>query len=119
MKSKKNLAALAALSLAVTLAAAAPASSGDKNQSGSANSSKPGAKDDLTNGEIRRVDKANKGLIIRHEDIKNLQMPGMTMPFRVKQPSMLDGLKDGDKIRFRAEQAGADLVVTEIHVIKP
>jgi Cu/Ag efflux protein CusF len=32
---------------------------------------------------------------------------------------MLDGLKDGDKIRFRAEQAGADLVVTEIHVIKP
>lgn len=105
MKTKKSLAAFAGLLLATTLAASAPASSG--------------AKDDLTSGEIRRVDKVNIGLVIRHEDIKNLQMPGMTMPFRVKQPKMLDGLKDGDKIRFRAEQSGADLVVTEIHVIKP
>lgn len=118
MKSKKNLAALAVLMLFVTVAAAAPAASGDKSQSGAATSAKTGAKDDLTNGEIRRVDKANKGLVIRHEDIKNLQMPGMTMPFRVKQPNMIDGLKDGDKIRFRAEQDGADLVVTEIQVIK-
>ena len=105
MKIKKNLAAFAILTLSVTLAAAAPASSGTK--------------DDLTSGEIRRVDKVNKGLVIRHEDIKNLQMPAMTMPFRVKQPQMLSGLKDGDKIRFRAEQIGADLVVTEIHVSKP
>lgn len=119
MKSKRNLAALAALSLVVTWAAIAPAWGADHQHSAAATSSKPGAKDDLTSGEIRRVDKANKGLIIRHEDIKNLQMPGMTMPFRVKQPNMLEGLKDGDKIRFRAEQVGADLVVTEIHVIKP
>ena len=41
-------------------------------------------------------------------------MPGMTMVFQVKDPAMLDKVKAGDKIRFKAEKANAAIVVTEI-----
>ena len=41
-------------------------------------------------------------------------MPPMTMVFRVKNASMLDQVKVGDKIRFVAERANGALTVTEI-----
>lgn len=112
MKTIKSLAAIAAMTIAATLAGTALAQRVDKGKSAAST-------DELTVGEIRRVDKVNKGLVIKHGDIKNLQMPGMTMVFRVKQAAMLDQVKEGDKVRFRAEQIGADLVVTEIHLNKP
>jgi len=42
----------------------------------------------------------------------------MTMVFRVKDPAMLDQLKEGDKIRFIAEQVDSALTVTELEVAK-
>ena len=73
---------------------------------------------DLTEGVIRKVDKDTKKLTIKHGDIKNLDMPSMTMVFPVKDPSMLDTVKAGDKVRFRAERAGGGIVVTQIQVVK-
>ena len=73
---------------------------------------------DLTEGEIRKVDKDTKKITIRHGEIKNLDMPGMTMLFQVKDPAMLDRVKAGDKVKFKAEKAGGGIVVTEIQVIK-
>ena len=58
----------------------------------------------LTDGEVRRVDKDAKKLTIRHGPIQNLDMPAMTMVFRVKDPAMLDQMKEGDKISFVAEK---------------
>lgn len=73
---------------------------------------------DMTDGEIRRVDMESKKITIKHGEIKNLDMPGMTMVFQVKDPAMLDKVKAGDKVRFKAEKAGGAIVVTGIQPAK-
>ena len=74
--------------------------------------------DDMTDGEVRKVDKDTRKITIRHGEIRNLDMPGMTMLFQVKDPAMLEGVKPGDKVKFKAERAGGGIVVTEIQVAK-
>jgi len=69
---------------------------------------------DMADGEIRKVDMDNKKITIKHGEIKNLDMPGMTMVFQVKDPAMLTSVKTGDKVRFKAEKSGGAIVVTEI-----
>lgn len=72
----------------------------------------PGAA--MTEGEVKKVDKENKKITLKHGEIKNLEMPGMTMVFQVKDPAMLDTLKPGNKVLFRAERVSGALVVTEM-----
>ena len=72
----------------------------------------------MTEGEVRKVDAENKKITLKHGEISNLQMPGMTMVFQVKDPAMLDKVKVGDKVRFHAERAGGAIVVTDIEAAK-
>lgn len=72
------------------------------------------ASDALTVGEVRKVDAEQGKLTIKHEAIANLEMPAMTMVFRAAKPELLDGLKPGDQIRFRAENAGGAISVTRV-----
>jgi Cu(I)/Ag(I) efflux system protein CusF len=51
---------------------------------------------------------------LKHADIKSLDMPAMTMVFVVKDKAMLDKLKTGDKIRFKAINDGGKFTITEI-----
>lgn len=74
----------------------------------------PAATDDLTDGEVRRIDVAAGKLTIKHGEIKNLDMPPMTMVFGVAEPALLSGLNVGDKIRFVVEQQQGKMVVTRI-----
>ena len=83
---------------------AAPAASGTAPMSTS----------EMTDGEVRKVDKENKKITLKHGEIKNLEMPGMTMVFQVKDPAMLGTVKTGDKVMFKAEKANGAMVVTEI-----
>ncbi len=69
---------------------------------------------DLNDGEVRKVDKASAKITLKHGEIKNLDMPPMTMVFQVKEPALLDKVKAGDKVRFRVEQSGSAYVVTAI-----
>ena len=69
---------------------------------------------DMTDGEVRKVDKGAMKLTIKHGEIKNLDMPPMTMVFQVKDGALLDALKAGDKIRFVAEKTATGYAVTEI-----
>jgi Cu(I)/Ag(I) efflux system protein CusF len=69
---------------------------------------------DLTDGEIRKVDKEAAKLTIRHAEIRNLDMPPMTMVFHVKDAKMLDRVKAGDKVRFAAEKLGGNYTVTAL-----
>jgi Cu/Ag efflux protein CusF len=69
---------------------------------------------EMTDAEVRRVDKDYGRVTLKHGDIKNLDMPAMTMVFVVKDKAMLANLKAGDKIRFKAISEGSNLVVTEI-----
>ena len=57
-----------------------------------------------TLAEVRRVDASARKLSLRHEEIKNLDMPPMTMVFQVREGVSLDGLRVGQRIRFQAVQ---------------
>lgn len=70
---------------------------------------------ELSEGEVRKVDREAKKVTLKHGEIKNLQMPPMSMVFHVNDPALLDSLKPGDKIRFRAENEGGKFTVIEIH----
>jgi Cu/Ag efflux protein CusF len=72
----------------------------------------------MADGEIRKVDKATKKITIKHGEIKNLDMPGMTMVFGVKDAALLDKIKAGDKVKFSAEKEGSAIIVTDIQMAK-
>ena len=72
----------------------------------------------LTEGEIRKVDKEARKLTIRHGPITNLDMPAMTMVFQVEDPGVLDTLKAGDKIRFRAGKTGGAYFASHVESVQ-
>jgi Cu(I)/Ag(I) efflux system periplasmic protein CusF len=71
---------------------------------------------DMTDGEVRKVDKEGGRLTLKHADIKSLDMPAMTMVFVVKDKAMLDKLKTGDKIKFKAIHDAGKYTVTELQL---
>jgi protein SCO1/2 len=56
-------------------------------------------------GQVVAIDPVRQEITIKHEDIKGF-MPGMTMPFKVSSPALLEGKTPGDLVR-------ATLVVTD------
>lgn len=76
------------------------------------------AASELAEGEIRKVDKDNKKLTIKHGPLKNLDMPAMTMVFTVKEDSMLQSLDVGTKVRFLAEKQNGQIVITRIEAAR-
>jgi Cu/Ag efflux protein CusF len=68
-----------------------------------------------TDGEVRKIDKAQAKITLKHAEIKNLEMPPMTMVFRVKDAKLLETVTVGDKVKFAAEKdSGGNYVVTRI-----
>lgn len=64
--------------------------------------------------EIRKIDTAAGKVTLKHADIPNLDMPGMTMVFQLRDPAQLTGMKVGDKVRFRADQIKGAYTVVDI-----
>lgn len=56
-------------------------------------------------GKVVAVDRAKSSIKLEHEAIKSLGWPGMTMDFNVAKASLLDGIKEGDAVRFELMQA--------------
>lgn len=71
---------------------------------------------ELSSGEVKKVDLQAQKITLKHGELKNLEMPGMTMVFKVTNPSLLDKVKAGDKVNFTAEKRGGAFVVTAIEV---
>jgi len=69
-------------------------------------------------GVVRKVDRDAQKITIKHGPIPSLDMPPMTMVYRVKEPSMLDRVKRGDKIRFSADQVGGAYTVMSIEAVQ-
>ena len=67
-----------------------------------------------TAGEVRRIDLANQKITLRHEEIAHLNMPPMTMVFKVRDKSLLQNLSAGDAVRFVAIKQGGEYWVTEM-----
>jgi len=72
----------------------------------------------LAEGEVRRVDKAGGKISLKHGEIKNLDMPPMSMVFQVNDKALLDKVKAGDKVNFTASQVNGDYTVMSIEVRK-
>lgn len=68
----------------------------------------------MADGEVRKVDREAGKLTLRHGRIDSLDMPGMTMVFRVVDPKLLEGLKQGDKLRFSADRVQGAITITAI-----
>lgn len=64
--------------------------------------------------EVRKVDKEAGRLTLKHAEIKSLDMPPMTMVFRVRTPAILDGLAVGDRVRFQLVREAGQFIVTAI-----
>jgi len=69
---------------------------------------------DLSEGEVRKVDTAADKLTLRHGALASLDMPAMTMVFRVKDPAWLNQLKVGERVRFVVERVDGNVTVTAL-----
>lgn len=72
----------------------------------------------LSEGEVRKVDLEQGKVTLRHGPLTNLDMPAMTMVFTATDKKMLDGLKQGDKVRFNADKKDGTFVVTGVEVVR-
>lgn len=76
------------------------------------------AASDTTDAEVRKVDKDAGKITLKHGEIKNLDMPPMTMVFKVLDATLLDKVKAGDQVNFSAEKRDGAFVVMTIEVAK-
>ena len=65
-------------------------------------------------GEVIKIDEKGGRITLKHGEIRHLDMPAMTMSWRVRSPSLLEGLKSGDRVRFVAEKIDGQFTVTQI-----
>ncbi len=107
---------LAAAALGGLMGAVSPAMA--QHQHGAAAPAKPGATAELGDGEVRRIDAAKGSILLKHGEIKSINMGAMSMTFQLKDPALATGLKVGDKVKFAAEQQGGQLIVTRIEKVK-
>ena len=112
---RQPTALLAAFAVAAAVPAFAQKSSSDHSAHHAEAQEQPAA---LSEGEVRKVDKAAKKITIKHGPLTNLDMPAMTMVFQVKDPKMLEQVKAGDKVRFTAEKIGGQYTVTRVEQAK-
>ena len=111
----KNYLLPLAVVLSTTLGGMAYAAShaGAPMATASAPAAKP-AVSEMAEAEVRKVDKDAKKVTLKHGAIKNLDMPPMTMIFRVRDSKMLDGLAINDRVRFTAEKLDGQYTVTAL-----
>jgi Cu(I)/Ag(I) efflux system periplasmic protein CusF len=66
-------------------------------------------------GTVKKINAGAGKVTISHGPLPNLEMPAMTMVFRVKDRAWLDRMRPGDRIRFVAERHDGALTVTDFH----
>jgi len=107
---------MAASALALAFGAQAQGASSPVNHAAHhapASASAP-AQTPWADGEVRKIDSGAGKLTLRHGQIQNLDMPPMTMVFKVADAKLLQGLKEGDKVRFTADKLNGAFTVTAI-----
>ena len=102
------------LSLALVMVLSAPLFQVFADQHDSHHTDSPA----MTTGEVKKVDKDAGKVTLKHGPIKNLDMPAMTMIFRVKDAAMLEQIKEGDKINFAADKINGAFTLMQIESAK-
>lgn len=68
----------------------------------------------MSEGKVRRLDKAAGSITITHGPIENLGMGAMSMTFSFKKGVVPASVKEGDKVRFRAEEKDGQYTVVRV-----
>jgi Cu(I)/Ag(I) efflux system periplasmic protein CusF len=69
----------------------------------------------LADGEVVKIDEPAGKITIKHGPIQKLNMDeGITMVFKAADPAMLTQVKQGDKIKFDADNVNGQFIVTKI-----
>ena len=71
-----------------------------------------------SDGVVKTIHKQEGQMTIAHGPLVNLGMGKMTMTFRVKTPALMEGIKEGSKIRFVAENVNGELTVVALEAVK-
>lgn len=66
--------------------------------------------------EVKKIDITGGRIILRHGDIPNVDMPGMTMAFRVADPKMLEAVKVGDPVKVSIDKVKGQLTVMRMEL---
>lgn len=72
----------------------------------------------LSDGLVKKIDKAAGEVVIQHGQLDSIGMPPMTMAFGVADKAWLSKLKAGDKIKFAAEMKGGNPIVSRYEMAK-
>ncbi|MFA6313359.1 MAG: copper-binding protein [Sterolibacterium sp.] len=100
--------------IAVAITFAAPVIASDDHSGHGAMHASTQTMAAMTDGTVKKVDKATGKVTLAHGALTNLGMPPMTMVFRVKDATWLDQMKDGDKVRFIADNVNGSLTVVKL-----
>ena len=69
---------------------------------------------EFTKGTVKKVDEKAKKVTLIHEELKNLEMPAMTMVFSVADDNVLAKMKQGATVEFIADRVNGKLTVTQV-----
>lgn len=114
---KARVVTIAALLLSWAVAPLAHANEAHQTESASpVTQQMPDPDSSMSEGEVRKVDKSLGKITIRHGELKNLDMPPMTMVFQVNDKSVLETVKAGDRISFVADKVDGKFTVMQMEV---
>lgn len=65
-------------------------------------------------GMVKKVDMEKGHIKIKHGAMKHMNMPPMTMSFKVSDDALLKKVKKGDEIKFKADKVDGKIILTEI-----
>ena len=102
MKLWKSMIAAAGVALAVFLAPIATFAAGEGP---------------MVDGLVTEI-RLNNALTVKHGPLPNLDMPAMTMVFKLADPKFAKGIKKGDKIKFHAEDKDGKLTIMHMEKAK-
>jgi len=78
------------------------------------------ANDDLpkVTGEVRKVKPKSGKITIKHEPIPNLDMPSMSMVFRVVEGIDISQFSKGETVEFTVEERDGNMVILSIDKVE-
>ncbi|TSA21947.1 MAG: RND transporter [Betaproteobacteria bacterium] len=105
----KKAAATASILLAISFSA--PGIAAGEHSGHNGHTTQTPVKAQMAHGVVKKVDKPTGRVTVAHGPLVNLNMPAMTMMFRVKEAAWLSRMKEGDNIRFIANEVDGALTI--------
>ena len=73
----------------------------------------------MVRGQVVAVDPARRLVLVKHDEIRSLGMPGMEMDYVVPEGTALPAVAAGDKVRFAVVRIDGRHVITRVEPLPP